>query len=60
MGGGVESPQGINTPGLYTMPQGDKTPGVSTEGNRETGGVDRGRERKEIPPSHPGEQGQQS
>ena len=33
VGGGVESPQGINTPGVDALPQGDETPGVATMGN---------------------------
>ena len=33
VGGGVESPQGINTPGVDALPRGDETPGVATKGN---------------------------
>ena len=32
VGGGVESPQGINTPGVEEFPRGDETSGVSTKG----------------------------
>ena len=30
VGGGVESPQGTNTPIVTELPQGDETPGVTT------------------------------
>ena len=33
VGGGVESLQGIDTPGVDTLPRGDKTPGVATKGD---------------------------
>ena len=33
VGGGVESPQGINIPGVEEFPQGDKTTRETTEGD---------------------------
>ena len=51
MGGGVDFPQGINTPGVDALPQGDKTPGVDTEGYGVTGGNGQGRGGDGTPPT---------
>ena len=51
VGGGIESPQGINTPGVRELLQGDKTPGVATEGEGVTGEDGRGRGGDGNPPT---------
>ena len=38
VGGGVDSLQGIDTPGVDQLPRGDETPGVTTEGEGVPGG----------------------
>ena len=43
MGGEVESPQGIKTPGVEDSPQGDETSRVPTKGERVPGEDRRGR-----------------
>ena len=42
VGGGVESPQGIDTPGVDALPRGDETPGVTAPGERVPGEGGRG------------------
>ena len=57
VGGGVESPQGTNTPGVTELPRGGETPGVTTAGEgapREDG---RGRGGYKTPPHHPSNRG---
>ena len=51
VGGGVELPRGINTPGVEELPRGDETPGVTPEGDRVPGGADGGGEGTENPPA---------
>ena len=51
VGWGVESPQGIDTPGEAEFPQRDKTPGVTTMGEGEPREDGQGRGRNEIPPT---------
>ena len=48
---GVESPPGIDTPGVDEFPRGDKTPGVATEGEGITGEDGRGRGGGGNPPA---------
>ena len=36
--GGLESPQGVNSPGMEALPQGDEVPGVDTKVNGVKGG----------------------
>ena len=43
MGGGVELPQGIDTPRVDELTQGDKNPGVPTKGDKVTGEDGQGR-----------------
>ena len=43
MEGGVESPQGIDTPGVEEFPRGDVTSGLPTEGEGVPGEEERGR-----------------
>ena len=50
-GGGVESPQGIDTPGVVEFPQGDETSGVTTKGEGVPGNDGRGRGGDRIPPT---------
>ena len=42
VGGGVESPQGTDTPGVADFPRGDETPGVTTAGEGVPGEDGRG------------------
>ena len=49
--GGVESPQGIDIPGLDELPLGDETPGVATEGEGVPGEDVRGQEGYGNPPT---------
>ena len=51
VGGGVELPQGIDTPGVAEFPWGDKTPGVSTKGEGVPGEDERGRGGDVTPPA---------
>ena len=53
VGGGVELPQGIGTPGVEALPWGDETPGVATEGDGVMGEYGRGRGGDGNPPHHP-------
>ena len=50
--GGVESPLGIDTPGVEELPQGDDTSGVTPEGDRVPGedGRVQGEDRNPPPP----------
>ena len=50
LGGGVKSPQGIDTPGVETLPRRDKNPGVDTEGDGLTEEDGRGRGGDGTPP----------
>ena len=51
MQGGVELPQGINTPVVDDFPWGDKTPGVATEGEVGMGEDGQGRGGDRNPPN---------
>ena len=51
VGGGIESPQGINTPGVEELPRGDETSGVPTEGEVVPGEDGRGRGGDGTPPT---------
>ena len=48
---GVDSPQGINTPGVEEFPRGDETPGVATEGEGVPGEDRRGQGGNVKPPT---------
>ena len=48
--GGVESPQGIDTPGVAELPRGDETPGVTTAGEGVPGEDGRGQGGDKTPP----------
>ena len=56
--GGVKSPQGIDTPGVYELPQGDKTPGVATKGESVLGEDSQGQGGDGTPPPHLSNQGE--
>ena len=49
VGGGVESPRGINIPGVEELPRGDNTSGVTPKGNRVLGEDIQGRGRDGTP-----------
>ena len=51
MGGGVESPQGIDTPGVDSLLRGDETPVVATEDDGVTGEGGRRRGGDRTPPT---------
>ena len=51
VGGAVEFLQGINNPGVYTLPQGDETPGVDTAGAGVPGEGGRGQGGDGNPPT---------
>ena len=51
VGGGVESPSGINTPGVKELHRGDKTSRVTPEGDGVPGEDGRGRGGDENPPT---------
>ena len=51
VGGGVESPQGIDTPAVDALPWGDETPGVATEDEGVTGEDGQGRGVGGTPPT---------
>ena len=55
--GGVESPQGIDTPGVAELLRGDQTTGVTTEGDGVPGEDGRGQGEDGNPLHHPSNQG---
>ena len=49
VGGGIELPQGNDTPGVTELPQGDETPGVTTAGGSQQREDGRGQEGDKNP-----------